>query len=193
MSGPAVIATSPASAPFSPANRSMRPSIGLETNSAAITPAAAARFVLTSTCPIVTTAFAVPSSSTEPPLNPNHPSHRMNTPRVTTRIFDGGVGLALPSLRNLPSLGPSTITPASAAHPPVEWTMVDPAKSWNPISLSQPPPHVHAPTTGYITAVSTSTKMKNDHILTRSATAPDTIDAVAATNTIWKNQSDIVE
>ena len=32
---------------------------------------------------------------------------------------------------------------------------------------------------------------KNDHILTRSASAPDTMEAAVATNTIWKNQSDI--
>ena len=33
--------------------------------------------------------------------------------------------------------------------------------------------------------------MKKDHILTRSANAPDTIEAAVATKTIWKNQSDI--
>ena len=36
-------------------------------------------------------------------------------------------------------------------------------------------------------------KMKNDHSFTRSARVPDTMEAVVATNTIWKNQSDIVE
>ena len=36
-------------------------------------------------------------------------------------------------------------------------------------------------------------KMKNDQSLTRSARAPDTMEAAVATNTIWKNQSDIVE
>ena len=35
--------------------------------------------------------------------------------------------------------------------------------------------------------------MKKLHILTRSARAPETMDAVVATNTIWKNQSDITE
>ncbi len=40
-------------------------------------------------------------------------------------------------------------------------------------------------------AVSTSTKTKNDQSLTRSASAPETIDAVVATKTIWKNQSDM--
>ena len=34
--------------------------------------------------------------------------------------------------------------------------------------------------------------MKNDQSFTRSARAPDTMEAAVATNTIWKNQSDIV-
>ena len=117
----------------------------------------------------------------------------MKTPRVTTSTLEGGVGLTLPSRRYLPSLGPMSHTPARAAQPPVLWTMVEPAKSMNPISLSHPPPHVHAPTVGYMTAVSSSVNRKNDHILMRSAMAPDTTEAAVATNTIWKNQSDIVE
>ena len=36
-------------------------------------------------------------------------------------------------------------------------------------------------------------KRKNGHSLARSARAPETMDAVVATNTIWKNQSDIFE
>ena len=35
-------------------------------------------------------------------------------------------------------------------------------------------------------------KSRNAHSFTRSAMAPDTIEAVVATKTIWKNQSDIV-
>jgi len=42
-------------------------------------------------------------------------------------------------------------------------------------------------------AVSTVTKMKNGTIFTRSATVPETIDAVVAQKTIWKNQSDATE
>ncbi len=41
-----------------------------------------------------------------------------------------------------------------------------------------------------MTAVSTATKTKKGPIRERSATAPETIDAAVATNTIWKNQSD---
>ena len=58
------------------------------------------------------------------------------------------MGLTEPSRRNLPSLGPMISMPASAAQPPVLCTMVEPAKSLNPIAASHPPPHVHAPTIG---------------------------------------------
>lgn len=40
------------------------------------------------------------------------------------------------------------IAPISAAQPPVECTMVEPAKSEKPISLSQPPPHCQEPWIG---------------------------------------------
>ena len=148
ISGPAVIETSPAMAPFSPASRSIRPRIGLDTAMAAMTPAAPAKFVLTSTWLIATASAAVPSASCDPPLKPNQPNHRMKTPSVTTGMLDGGVGRTVPSLINLPRLGPMISAPASAAQPPVPCTMLDPAKSWNPSSFSQPPPHVQAPTTG---------------------------------------------
>ena len=49
MSGPAVIDTSPASPPFRPTNRSMRPNTSRDRDSAVMTPAAAARLVFTST------------------------------------------------------------------------------------------------------------------------------------------------
>ena len=148
MSGPAVIATSPAMAPFRQANRSVRPKTGRAQNRAMSAPAAAARLVLTSTWLMATASSGLPRASCEPPLNPNQPSQRMKTPRVTTSTLDGGVGLTEPSLRYLPSRGPTTIRPARAAHPPVLCTMVDPAKSLNPIWLSHPSPQVHAPTMG---------------------------------------------
>ena len=37
-----------------------------------------------------------------------------------------------------PILGPKIKTAESAIHPPTEWTIVLPAKSTNPISVSQP-------------------------------------------------------
>ena len=74
------------------------------------------------------------------------------------------------------------MTPAKAAQPPTECTMVDPAKSEKPSSDSQPPPHCHDPEIGYMKPVSTTTKARNGQSLIRSASAPDTMDAVAATN-----------
>ncbi len=148
MSGPAVIATRPAMAPLRAEKRSVRPRMGRETKMAVSTPAAAARLVLTRML-LIATASATPArASCEPPLKPNHPNQRMKTPRVTAGMLDGGVILTEPSLRNLPQRAPTTMAPAKAAQPPVEWTMVEPAKSWKPIWESQPPPHVQAPTTG---------------------------------------------
>jgi hypothetical protein len=40
------------------------------------------------------------------------------------------------------------MAPVSAAQPPTEWTMVEPAKSLKPISDSQPPPQVQEPWIG---------------------------------------------
>src|SRR6056297_4108707 len=127
------------------------------------------------------TSPTVPIASCEPPLKPNQPSHRMNVPRVASARLDPGIGFTRPSLY-LPRRGPSTITPARAAQPPTECTIVEPAKSEKPISDSQPPPHCHDPVIGYMKPVSTMTKTRKGQSLIRSARAPETIDAVAATN-----------
>ena len=74
------------------------------------------------------------------------------------------------------------MAPARAAQPPTECTMVEPAKSEKPASDSQPPPHCQEPEIGYIKPVRTATKARKGHNLIRSAKAPETIDAVAATN-----------
>jgi hypothetical protein len=65
------------------------------------------------------------------------------------------IAFGFPSFVYFPSLGPSTIAPASASHPPTECTTVDPAKSWNPLAASQLSlsvssrfPHAHEPNTG---------------------------------------------
>ena len=44
-----------------------------------------------------------------------------------------------------------------------------------------------------MTAVSTAVKTRKDQSLTRSASAPETMEAVVATKVIWKNQLDISE
>src|SRR6056297_1397060 len=136
------------------------------------------------------TSPTVPMASCEPPLKPNQPSHRMNVPSVARARLEPGIGLTLPSLPYLPRRGPSTMAPARAAHPPTECTTVEPAKSEKPISDSQPPPHCQEPEIGYMTPVSTTTQIRNGHSSTRSASAPDTMDAVAATKTSWKKKSD---
>ena len=94
-----------------------------------------------------------------PPLNPCHPNPNRSTPRTDKGRLLGANFLVLPST-NLPVLGPIIKIIASPIQPPVEWTMVDPAKSMNPASYSQPvepsPPnmssllaHAQWPTTGY--------------------------------------------
>ena len=148
MSGAAVMATNPPSAPLSVPRRSTRPNTIRDSANAVMTPAPAARLVLVNTMLIVTALAASPKARTEPPLKPNQPSQRMKMPRVTSGTFDGGVDLTVPSSRNLPVRAPTINMPANAAQPPVECTIVDPAKSWNPICDNQPPPQVHAPTMG---------------------------------------------
>ena len=146
--GAAVIDTRPLIAPLSTNSRLTFPCISRAVTIAASTPPQAARLVLTNITAIQVTSAAEPNLSCEPPLKPNQPSQRMNTPSVTSGILEAGVARTVPSSRNFPSLGPTKITPARAAQPPVECTMVEPAKSENPYSESQPPPHVQAPTTG---------------------------------------------
>ena len=146
-------------------------------------------FVLAKIRDTSVTSPTVPIASCEPPLKPNQPSHRMNVPRVASARFEPGIGLVLPSLY-LPMRGPRTIQPARAAQPPTECTTVEPAKSEKPASFNQPSPHSHEPEIGYMMPVRTTTKIRNGHSLIRSATAPDTIEAVAAANISWKKKSE---
>ena len=62
-----------------------------------------------------------PKANCDPPLNPNHPNHKINTPSVASGIDElakGAIALASPVSENLPSRGPSKIAPANAAAPP---------------------------------------------------------------------------
>ena len=61
---------------------------------------------------------------------------------------------------SLPYLSPNTIAPTRPAPPPTIFTTAVPAKSWNPCYDNQPPPHVHAITTGYIKDVSINENAK---------------------------------
>src|SRR4051794_20920600 len=87
----------------------------------------------------------------EPGLKPYQPNHRM-TPPTAAIVMSWPGGMPPPSRLNLrPSLGPSAMAPASATKPPMVWTTVDPAKSWNGVEmvLSQPSgPHAQWPKIG---------------------------------------------
>lgn len=101
-SAPAVIPTSPASTPFSPMERSGFPETNSDANIAASPPAAAARQVVTR----VRDTSSGSAESTEPPLNPNHPSHSRNTPTAASGSELPGIGVSLPRTY-LPTRGPS--------------------------------------------------------------------------------------
>ena len=117
-----MIATRPPIHPLSICTTSVLPD-NLVTAAAAITPPAPANRVFINIFDTAIASGAVPIANCEPPLNPNQPNHRMNTPSVTNGIDDAAKGLSgagAPDLVNLPNLGPISIAPAKAAAPPVE-------------------------------------------------------------------------
>ena len=62
-----------------------------------------------------------PKANCDPPLKPNQPNHKINTPKVAKGIEElekGAIAFGSPVLVNLPSLGPRSIAPARAAAPP---------------------------------------------------------------------------
>ncbi len=85
----------------------------------------------------------------DPALKPNQPNASTSVPITIMGRLWPGIGLMVPSRRNLPARGPSTIVPASAVRPPVMCTTEAPAKStwpcprpqFTPMAPSQPPPH----------------------------------------------------
>ena len=83
-----------------------------------MTPPAAAAFVFTNTIATASALSLLAIAKTEPPLNPNQPSHRMNVPNVAKGRFAPTIGIEFPSLSYLPFLGPSINTPAIAAAAP---------------------------------------------------------------------------
>src|SRR3954468_1959737 len=82
-----------------------------------------------------------------------------------------------------PRRGPSTMTPASAAHPPKLCTTVEPEKSRIPRRARNPPPQIQCPEIGYSTAVRISENTRNELYFMRSLTEPDTIVADVPQNT----------
>ena len=111
----AVIATRPASAPLPICETSSVLKITIEPMVAPMTPAAAARFVLTAT----SAKFALMALRNEPGLKPIQPTQRISTPRIMSGMEWPGIGTALPS-RNFPMRGPSTSVPASAPQSALE-------------------------------------------------------------------------
>ena len=87
-------------------------------------PAAAAIRVFTAT------DMTYPSAaSSEPGLNPNHPSQSMKTPMTVNTMLCPGIARGLPASSYLPIRGPRALAPMNAATPPVRCTIPDPAKS----------------------------------------------------------------
>ena len=86
-----------------------------ETNAATTPPAAAAKQVVTR----VNDVNSGSADKTEPPLNPNHPNHKINTPAVAKGMLCPGMACVFPFL-NFPIRAPSNQTATSAAHPPTE-------------------------------------------------------------------------
>ena len=70
-----------------------------------------------------------------PPLNPNQPTQSMPAP-VTVMVMLWG----MKGVEGKPRRGPITRAVTRAAAPAVMCTTVPPAKSYSPISPSQPPP-----------------------------------------------------
>ena len=125
---------------------SVFPVTNLDTAAQAITPAHAAKLVLMKIVATALESSKDPIASCDPPLNPNQPIQRINTPSVASGIEElakGSIGAASPDSLNLPNLGPSNIAPANAAAAPALCTRVDPAKSENPAAAKWPPPHCH--------------------------------------------------
>ena len=144
--GSAVIATKPPKAPFNIIITSVFPVTNLDTTAQAITPAHAAKFVLMKIVATAVESSNDPIANWEPPLNPNHPIQRINTPKVAKGIEElanGAIGAASPESVNLPKRGPSNIAPAKAAAAPALCTSVEPAKSEKPAAAKWPPPHCH--------------------------------------------------
>ena len=64
-----------------------------------------------------------------PPLNPNHPNHKIKAPSAAIGVLLPWKVLRELSFLNLPVRLPTTNKTANAIHPPTEWTTDAPAKS----------------------------------------------------------------
>src|SRR5579859_7136760 len=91
-------------------------------------PAQAASVVFAATRPQPAASIA---DRVLPGLNPYQPNQRMTPPTAAIVMLWYGIGPPPSRLNLRPMRGPSTIAPAREMNPPIVWTTVDPAKSWN--------------------------------------------------------------
>ena len=109
---------------------------------------AAARFVLKKTRDALPISPSLSMPTVEAPLNPNQQNQRIKTPSAAMDRLCPRMARGFPSFPYLPTRGPRIFAPISAHTPPTICTAVEPAKSWNPISASHPPPQIQCPDTG---------------------------------------------
>src|SRR5580704_18336484 len=121
------MATSPARNPFTVKLTSHFLLNAYAANIDVMPAAQAARVVFAATRPIPIKSIA---DSVLPGLNPYHPNQRIKPPEAAMVRSWGSIGPPPSRLNLRPSLGPSTIAPASAMKPPIVCTTVEPAKSW---------------------------------------------------------------
>ena len=115
---------------------------------AVVVAAAVAIFVVTKIRLAVSSVSSPVIETVEQPLKPNHANQRMNTPSAASVRLWPGIAFTVPSSSYLPMRAPRIFAPISAQTPPTMCTAVEPAKSWKPISASQPPPQIQWPLTG---------------------------------------------
>src|SRR3990172_9919546 len=121
----AVMGTNPAKPPLRVMLRSGLPDMNHIASMALIDAVAAAMLVVAAMWPMEPQSRAM----VEPGLNPNQPNQSTKTPMVADVRLWPGIGLTFPALLYLPMRGPRIHIPDRAAHPPIECTMVEPAKS----------------------------------------------------------------
>ena len=109
---------------------------------------AADMLVVQKMLPAETMAASLSMATVEQPLKPNQQNHRMNTPRAAMGRLWPRMARGLPFSSYLPMRGPRILAPTRAAVPPTMCTAVEPAKSWKPSWLSQPPPQIQWPEMG---------------------------------------------
>src|ERR1700744_2264833 len=121
------MATNPARKPFTIAAVSHFFTMKYIMNSAAIPPVHAASVVFIATRPTPEQSMI---DSVEQGLNPYQPNHKIKPPTTAIVRSCGSIGPPPSRLNFRPNLGPKQIAPAMATQPPIEWTTVEPAKSW---------------------------------------------------------------